>query len=194
MVGKGGPLHKYTVAVEDGVNPAPYGGDVAFAKMVQATLSDPRSWVGDGSVRLQRVDGAGNADFQVALTSPDTVHQLCGAQIRFESSCYTSAKGKVVINLARWVRGAKAFNGDLGTYRQYAINHEVGHALGQHHVGCTTDGGLAPVMMQQTFGVSDNYVYKLNQADPSNAGAVPADGKVCKPNAWPVLGPPGTPK
>ncbi|MGH3951671.1 MAG: DUF3152 domain-containing protein, partial [Pseudonocardiaceae bacterium] len=39
--------------------------------------------------------------------------------------------------------------------------------------------------MQQTFGVSNDYVAKLNKADPGNYGAVPRDGKICKPNAWP---------
>jgi hypothetical protein len=90
-----------------------------------------------------------------------------------------------MINLARWVRGAIAFNGDMLTYHQYALNHEIGHAFGNHHVGCQSNGGLAPVMMQQTFGVANDYVARLNQVDPTNRDAVPNDHKVCKPNAWP---------
>jgi len=78
------------------------------------------------------------------------------------------------------VRGALAFDGDLGLYRQYAINHDIGHVLGNTDVGCPTGGALAPVMMPQTFGVSDDY---LNQIEP--LGGVPRDGKVCRVNAWP---------
>jgi hypothetical protein len=40
-------------------------------------------------------------------------------------------------------------------------------------------------MMQQTFGVANNYVADLNKVDPTNYSAVPADGKVCVYNPWP---------
>ncbi|WP_043661053.1 DUF3152 domain-containing protein [Thermocrispum municipale] len=190
-VGKaGGRLYKYTVEVENGLDPSSYTGDDAFAETVEATLSDPRSWTGGGKVRFQRVDDPADADFRISLTSPATTHRadVCGFQIKYESSCYQRRMDRVIINLARWVRGAKAFNSDMTAYRQYAINHEVGHALNNGHVGCKRNGALAPVMMQQTFGVANNYVAKLNKADPTNYSAVPRDGKVCKPNAWPNPG------
>jgi Protein of unknown function (DUF3152) len=188
IVGKGKHLYHYQVAVEDGIDPAAYGGDDAFAQDVQATLADPRSWVAGGTLSLQRVDSSyAKPDFVVSLTTPNTDHRpdLCGFDVKFEASCWRSSAHRVIVNLARWVRGALAFNGDLGLYRQYAINHEVGHVFGNQHVGCATSGGLAPVMMQQSFGVSDNYVFDVNQVDPGNRNAVPRDGKVCKPNAWP---------
>jgi hypothetical protein len=188
IVGKGPHLYHYQVAVEDGIDPSIYGGDDAFAQDVQATLADPRSWIAAGTISLQRVDsGYPHPDFVVSLTTPNTDHRpdLCGFEIMFETSCWRSSANRVVINLARWVRGALAFDGDLGLYRQYAINHEVGHVFGNEHVGCATNGGLAPVMMQQSFGVSDDYVYEINQADPTNRTKVARDGKVCRPNAWP---------
>jgi len=190
-VGKrGARLLKYTVEVENGLDPSSYTGDDAFAQTVEATLADPRSWIGSGEVRFQRVDDPAKADFRISLTSPRTTHRadICGFQIRYESSCYQRRMDRVIINLARWVRGAKAFNSDMTAYRQYAINHEVGHVLNNGHVGCQRNGALAPVMMQQTFGVANNYVAKLNKADPTNYAAVPRDGKVCKPNAWPNPG------
>ena len=141
-----------------------------------------------GTVALQRVDASyPHPDFVVSLTTPTTDHRpdLCGFVVRFEASCWRSSANRVVINLARWVRGALAFQGDLGLYRQYAVNHEVGHVFGNEHVGCRTSGGLAPVMMQQTYGVSDDYVHDVNQVDPANRSRVPRDGRVCRPNAWP---------
>jgi hypothetical protein len=188
-VGTGGRLYTYTIEVENGIDPSSYGGDDSFAAMVEATLSDPRSWTGSGKVMLQRVDASyPNPSFRVSLTTPGTDHRpdVCGYSIQYESSCYRpSFNQRVVINLARWVRGALAFGADLGAYKQYAINHEVGHALGNVHVGCPTNGAPAPVMMQQTFGVANNYVADLNKVDPTNYAAVPADGKVCVYNPWP---------
>jgi hypothetical protein len=184
-IGTGGKLFTYTIEVEDGIDPASYGGDEAFGKLVDQTLADPRGWAGDGKVSVQRVD-SGNPTMRITLSAPETVHRQdkCGYSIKYESSCYRRAESRVMINLARWVRGAVAFSGDMLTYRQYAINHEVGHAFNNGHVGCAQEGALAPVMMQQTFGVSNNFVAELNRAA-GNRDPVAADGKTCKANAWP---------
>lgn len=190
-VGRDGRLFTYTVEIEDGIDPASYAGDDSFAAAVEGTLSDPRSWTGTGEVSLRRVDASfPNPDFRVSLTTPGTVRkpEICGSAIPYEASCYrrdVQGENRVVINLARWVRGALAFSFEMTGYRQYAVNHEVGHALGLGHKGCERDGALAPVMMQQTFGVANDYVAKLNDIPGGDQGAVPADGKVCKPNAWP---------
>ncbi|TCO58655.1 DUF3152 domain-containing protein [Actinocrispum wychmicini] len=178
-------LYTYDVEIENGINPAEIGGgDDAFAGLVDRTLGDARSWTGaDPKIAIQRVSA--NPTIRVSLTTPETTHKLCGLNIPYESSCRLAKDGRVVINLARWVRGALAFDGDIGLYRQYAINHEVGHAFGNGHLGCGDNGGLAPVMMQQTFGVSDDFVAKLNDAVRGSKDPVKADGKVCKPNAWP---------
>ncbi|GAB3154849.1 DUF3152 domain-containing protein [Amycolatopsis stemonae] len=183
-----GKLYTYTVEVEDGIDPASYAGDDAFATAVQGTLSDPKSWTWDGKIALQRVDANfPNPSFRVSLTTPETTHRAdaCGFQITFEASCYRKSLGRVLINLSRWVRGAKAFGADMTGYRQYAINHEVGHALGNQHVGCGGNDQPAPVMMQQSFGVADDYVSMLNDIPGGDKGKVAKDGRVCKPNAWP---------
>jgi hypothetical protein len=193
VVGSGKHLYRYQVAVEDGIDAALYGGDDAFAQDVDATLADPRGWVAAGTISLQRVDTTyAHPDFVVSLTTPNTDHRadLCGFDVRFEASCWRPSAHRVVINLARWVRGALAFDGDLGLYRQYAINHDIGHVLGNADVGCPTSGELAPVLMPQTFGVSDDY---LNQIEPLNPNRPQRDGKVCRVNAWPYPQGPGNP-
>ncbi|WP_253859883.1 DUF3152 domain-containing protein [Prauserella alba] len=185
QAGAGGRLLRYTIEVEDGIDPAAIAGEDSYAATVEGILADDeRGWVSSGDVRLQRVDESGpEADFYVRLTTPETAKDVCGDAIPYPASCHID--GEVVINLARWVRGAKAFSSDLTAYRQYAINHEVGHALGNGHVGCAKEGALAPVMMQQTFGVANDYVAKLNDTQGGDAGSVPADGKTCRPNAFP---------
>ncbi len=184
-----GKLYTYTVEVEDGIDPSSYAGDDAFAATVQGTLSNPsQGWTWDGKIAFQRVDANfPNPSFRVSLTTPETTHRpdACGFQIKFEASCYRKSLGRVLINLARWVRGAKAYGADMTGYRQYAINHEVGHALGNQHVGCTGTDQPAPVMMQQSFGVSDDYVSMLNDIPGGDKGKVAKDGRICKTNSWP---------
>ncbi|WP_442789999.1 DUF3152 domain-containing protein [Nocardia sp. CDC160] len=173
-------VFNYTVEIEDGVDTASLGGDDAIGKMIDATLANPKSWTHDPRFAFRRVD-TGNPDFRISLTSRDTTRKSCGFEIPVDSSCYNADLDRVVLSEVRWVRGALSDEGDVGSYRQYQINHEVGHAIGyRQHQPCETDGGLAPVMMQQTFGIKNNDIAKL---DPE--GVVPMDGKSCRFNPWP---------
>lgn len=164
-----GTLHTYTIEVENGIT----GVNVnAFARKVDQALDDPRSWTKKGTgVALQRVD-SDTADFHVTLTSSMTVRNLCGYDQRIETSCWSpNNNARVVLNLARWVRGDVAYIGDLDAYHTYMVNHEVGHALGHMHSHVCLSNGLGPVMMQQTIGLRA------------------ANGKICEANPWPY--PPG---
>jgi hypothetical protein len=185
-VGNSGRLYTYTVEIEEGIDLAPYGGIDSFGRLVDSTLADPRGWAATGQVSVQRVDGDADPDIRFTLGTPDTLHRpdYCGQSIKYESSCWRRGEKRVMINLARWVRGALAFGGDIGSYREYAINHEVGHAFGKGHVGCGEENGLAPVMMQQSFGTANDYVALLNDQAQNN-DPVKADGKTCRFNQWP---------
>ena len=151
-----GPVLRFMVEVEGGL-----GVDrVAFAGVVERALSDPRSWGGSGRVGFRRVS-RGPASFRVTLASPQTTDRLClPLQTNGSFSCYMA--GRAVLNARRWHQGADAYAGRLRAYRTYVVNHEVGHALGEGHVGCPAAGHEAPVMMQQTKGVAP-----------------------CRANAWP---------
>jgi hypothetical protein len=176
-------FRKYAIAIEDGVKPADYNDDAAaFGRTVDGFLSDPRSWIGTKTVALQRVEADQKPDFIVTLTSTKTTHTICGKEIPFETSCWDKPSKRVIINVARWVRGAMVYGRDLSGYRTYVINHEVGHALDNGHAACPEAGAPAPVMMQQTFGVSNDFVSQLN----AGQDVVPADGKVCTPNPFPA--------
>jgi hypothetical protein len=176
--GTGAQRLTYTVEVEDGVDVP------SFATDVDTILGDPRGWIGLGQVSFRRVDTA--PDFRIRLTSPGTSRRpdLCGFTIPYDSSCHLARGHRIVISLARWIRGAHSYDGDLASYRRYAINHEVGHALGFGHAGCPRSGAPAPVMMQQTFGLSNTYLADLNRIEPGAATKVRADGAVCRPNPW----------
>lgn len=179
QVGRGGQVYTYTVEVENGLNPADYVSDRAFAKMVDATLSNQKSWIGDGKVSFRRID-SGEPDLRISLTSTATTKELCGYQIKLETSCFYPPVKRVTLNEARWVRGAISYEGDDVAYRQYLINHETGHGIGyEHHVPCPANGAAAPIMMQQSFGTANSQIMALDPDIKANAAYV------CKPNPWP---------
>ncbi|WP_078308744.1 MULTISPECIES: DUF3152 domain-containing protein [unclassified Mycobacterium] len=174
----------YTIEVEDGIDTMGFGGDDLFARMVTETLASQKSWTHNPQFGFVRID-SGTPDFRISLTSPATVREGCGYEIQLEASCYNPRYGengdrRVFINEARWVRGAVPFQGDITSYRQYVINHEVGHAIGYRvHEPCEQDQQLAPVMMQQTFSTNNNDAAKFD------ADSIKPDGKTCRTNPWP---------
>lgn len=132
----------------------------SVARTVDETLQSPRGWSSEGDDILARVDGSG--DIRVVLATPSTADALCAPlETRGRLSCRNGRD--VVINAWRWVNGGPGYERNIDAYRQYVVNHEVGHALGYPHVRCPSPDVLAPVMLQQTLGL---------------------DG--CRPNPWPA--------
>ena len=145
-----GTARTYRVEVETGIAQ----NTVDFAVEVDATLASPSSWSGKGRWSLQRVSG-NNADFVIRLATPATVDTVCaGAGLDTRNYVSCRAGTYVMINLDRWTHAVPDYRGDVPLYRQYVINHEVGHQLGYGHQACPRKGALAPVMQQQTFGLN----------------------------------------
>lgn len=154
VVAVGPEVTSYRVEVERGL---PFDVEET-ATLIEATLSDPRSWT--GSHTLARVDGA--ADLRIVVATPETADALCAPlDTAGRLSCRNGAN--VVLNGWRWAFGAESYGVDLSGYRRYLVNHETGHALGYPHVGCSAQGAMAPVMLQQTKGLEG-----------------------CRPNPWPA--------
>ncbi|MEO3742234.1 DUF3152 domain-containing protein [Plantactinospora sp. B5E13] len=158
VLGEEGQLMRFRVAVEKGITGIT---PEDFADAAVATLGDPRSWTGSGDWRLQRVGPKDTADFTLYLATPATRDKLCADGYDRYTSCRNGAS--VVINVARWAHGVPNYGAPLAAYRQYVINHEVGHRLGHGHELCPGRGKVAPVMQQQTLGMHG-----------------------CKPNSWPL--------
>ncbi|MFD4638242.1 DUF3152 domain-containing protein [Lentzea sp. NPDC058436] len=174
-----GRVRTYSVEVEQGaVQPVAHQ---AFAATVDATLADPRGWTASGDVAFRRVDVA-EPDVRIRLTATETARATCGFDLPYDTSCYH--EGVVYVSAPRWFRGAEAFAGDLEGYRRYLINHEVGHFLGHGHEFCPADGAPAPVMMQQTFSVSNDGLAEITATTPQGL-TVPRDGRTCTANPWP---------
>ncbi|MDO3703601.1 DUF3152 domain-containing protein [Micromonospora sp. C28SCA-DRY-2] len=154
-----GRLRRYRVAVERDIRGIPVA---EFAGEVTRTLNDPRGWTAGGALRLRRVGWGQPADFTIYLVTPGTRDELCGDVPDGYTSCRNG--GRVVLNVARWVKGVPRYGASLASYRQYMVNHEVGHRLGMGHERCPGRGRPAPVMQQQTLGLHG-----------------------CTANAWPYL-------
>ena len=141
-------------------------GTPDFADEVVATLTDPRGWEQAG-FRFVFDDEA--APYTVVLAEADEVDALCLPYDTF--GLYSCQIGPVVaLNADRWRTATPEWTdagGDLATYRQMLVNHEVGHLLGQHHPDpqCPAPGEPAPVMAQQST-------------------ELPETG--CLPNPWPL--------
>jgi len=157
VLGRSGALRRFQVAIEHGV-PEDLG---TFAATIDATLGDPRSWPAGQRVRFQRVGRGSAHDLTIYLVTEATAHRMCaagGVDIRVGGRPYTScrATGKVIINLSRWRLSAPPYVAGgvpLAAYRQYVINHEIGHELGYGHERCPGPGRPAPVMLKQTLGL-----------------------------------------
>ena len=144
--GRDGTLLRYRVLVETDIKGLPTG---TFADAVTRTLADPRGWTAGGTWRLRRVGPGRPYDFTIYLATPRTRDDLCES-----ADGYTSCRNgdKVILNVARWVKSVPGYGASTAVYRQYMVNHEVGHRLGQGHELCEGRGRPAPVMQQQTLG------------------------------------------
>ena len=150
-------LFNISIKVESGLNLELN----CLTNMIIGILNDPRGWSTIEDKDFQIV-ASEDADLNIVFAKPETVDELCyPLQTNGIYSCRN--ENNVVINMFRWLSGAKDFGTDLSTYRIYLINHEVGHYLGWGHSDCPSDNALAPVMMQQSKSTNG-----------------------CIPNGWPI--------
>ena len=125
-------------------------GDVnEFANIVESTLTDSRGWIRAG-VKFSKVSSGGR--LHVVLASGAEIDKYDGCSAELSCTVYPY----VLINDARWLGATDSYNSvglSLMSYRQMVINHEVGHFLGHDHISTCGEGGVAPVMLQQSTGL-----------------------------------------
>ena len=147
-IGRAGRLYTFQIAIEGGIK----GLDrTAFAGFVRETYGAPQGWASAGKYRFRQVGPGEAADFRLMLVTPATRDVFCGGAFDQYTSCRIG--DRVVLNVARWARGVPNYGASLTAYRQYMVNHETGHRLGNAHELCTGPGQPAPVMQQQTLGL-----------------------------------------
>lgn len=124
-----------------------------------ATLGDERGWVRAGFTFTEDESSPN----RILLAEPDATAALCaGADADGTIGCQRETI--VVINAAAWRQPPDGW-AEPETYRQYLINHLVGHLLGQAQQvdRCPNPGEPAAVMAPQFEGLEG-----------------------CQPNAWPL--------
>lgn len=122
-----------------------------FRDFVLTTLSDPRSWTQAGIEARYNPE----AEYRVVLAEPSAVDRYCGSlNTGGEVSCQNGPV--VALNATRWRKATSDWDSTVEAYRQYLVNHEVGHLFGQFHPAprCPTPGTASAVMEQQTKGLS----------------------------------------
>jgi hypothetical protein len=136
-----------TITYEVRTRGAVYGDLGTFSRVASQTMNDRRGWSLGGSVRYVQVPSGGS--FTLWLAAPSELP-------KFSSVCspeYSCRVGRnVIINDLRWRTGTPTWPA-VREYRDYVVNHELGHWLGRGHTSCPGRGGPAPVMMQQSIGL-----------------------------------------
>ena len=120
-----------------------------FVRIVKSVLNDVRGWR-KYNHRFIFVDNR-KANITIRLASLRHMKRDYNESFTGLSVCNMSTR-VIDINAGRWFGGSVQSGLDLEQYRQYVINHEVGHALGCKKHAAVCVNGMAPVMMQQTIG------------------------------------------
>jgi hypothetical protein len=162
VIGRAGRLMTFQIAIEGGIKGI---NQAELAEFVRDTYGAPQGWTAGGKWRFQQVGPGEQADFRLMFVTPETRDTYCG----YAPDRYTSCRigDRVVLNIARWVHGVPNYGASLTTYRQYMVNHETGHRLGNAHQLCPGDGQPAPVMQQQTLGLHGCTAYAWPYRDGS---------------------------
>lgn len=121
-------------------------------RLIYETLNDPRGWSYYGYYFVP----SSKYDFLISKKSSREINSVTSSkELENLSVTFTGvfATTEVWINYENWTYVPKNFTGTRKEYRQYLLQHELGHVLGYGHVPMTHGKTVyCPVMYQQTKG------------------------------------------
>ncbi len=135
-------------------------------KFIKHTLDDPRGHANNG-FHFKQCRSPHTPYVIIRLTPRNELAQMYSdtSLKNLSITDYSKKPIRIYIDDVNWHKKPSVFTGSQTTYRQYLIQHEMGHALGilkhDHPIRDQTYPGKCPVMYQQTKGTS-----------------------MCKPNPW----------
>lgn len=123
-------------------------------EFINETLNDPRGWASYG---LTFMKDSRFVNFNLYKKSPMEIYERADRDEEFKklSATFSFHDGRipdVYINEENWENPPDCFTGSKTEYRQYVIQHEIGHVLGQDHEPEGEEGELCHIMYQQTKG------------------------------------------
>ena len=122
---------------------------------IHRILADPRGWTGSGYEFSETTEKAYHVLIKKVPSHVMDEQFKSTPRLRGLSVTITY-KGKkpseIWINQQNWMNKPKDFVGSRKLYREYLIQHEMGHALGRGHSPTRGVQNNCPVMYQQTKG------------------------------------------
>lgn len=139
-----------------------------FRNTVHKTLNDPRSWgIPFYDVPLELLLQFPKEQGFIIRLTPAPELNIKYSEFEDRQLSVANLNQRVIdINRCRWTEACpNQSHLPLEQYRQYVIQHEVGHMMGKLHpdVHNSPNQKAAPIMMQQTLGISTkNHQYEPN--------------------------------
>ena len=177
--------HTHTVYFTVGYSDSIYA-DIGeqFNENVLSVLNDERGWkkYGYKFVRVNDDDTmSGHTQvLRILLVSLDEVRRECNTK---NLSCYVPATHRIFINADNWMGNAPISvetppGMELDEYRNYVINHEVGHSLGLNHPNNNTSMGNSSQCDMSRAGTKGSVMMQMSKGSKFISP--------CKPNCWPL--------
>jgi hypothetical protein len=129
----------------------------AEGKFIERVLGDPRGWkrLGYRFRRYKVGPRSGELGFVATKTEPSELKRRFKDIPKLSNLSVTDMRAsprQIYFHAGNWKSPPSAYGGSRHKYRQYLVNHEVGHVLDRGHVKPGGAGAACPLMYQQSKG------------------------------------------